>query len=163
MLLACAPDYTGKFREEDVAQLVKLGKMLKAPSLAPSRSLTTGCRATASSVWDANCAAERAVDGDPATRLGTARGATNGWLEVDLDRPAAISRAVVSEGWDRVRQFVLQAKVGDTWQPVSPGTTLGAYKELSFDRVTAQVFRLTITEAADVPTIWEFQSVPPRE
>jgi hypothetical protein len=39
--LACAPDYTGKFRQEDVAQLVKLVKMLKDPALAPPPSPTS--------------------------------------------------------------------------------------------------------------------------
>jgi hypothetical protein len=95
------------------------------------------------------------------TRWSAAQGATNAWLEVELGRPVTISRAVISEGWDRVRQFVLQAKIGDTWQPVATGTTLGTYKELAFDPVSAQVFRLTITEATDVPTIWEFQLFPP--
>jgi len=163
VLLACAPDYTGKFRQEDVAQLVKLGKMLKDPSLAPQPSLTTGRQVKASSVWDSNYAADKAVDGDPATRWSASKGATNGWLEVDLGKPATISRAVISEGWDRVRQYVLQAKIGGTWQLVRTGTTLGTYKELSFDPVGAQVFRLTITEATDVPTIWEFQLLPPKK
>jgi alpha-L-fucosidase len=157
VLLACAPDYTGKFRQEDVAQLVRLGKMLKDPALAPPPSLTKGCQATASSVWDATYAADKAVDGDPATRWGAARGATNGWLEVDLGKPATISSALISEGWDRVRRFVLQARIGGTWQPVTTGTTLGIFKNLSFEPVSAQVFRLSITEAADVPTIWEFE------
>jgi alpha-L-fucosidase len=162
VLLACAPDYTGKFREHDVTQLVKLGKMLKDPALAPPLPLTTGCRARASSVWGANYAAEMAVDGDPATRWSAAKGATNGWLEVDLGMPATVSRAVISEGWDRVRQFVLEAKVGDAWQPVATGTTIGTYKEHSFDPVNAQIFRLTITEVSDAPTIWEFQLFSPK-
>jgi hypothetical protein len=136
---------------------------LKDPSLAPQPSLTTGRQVKASSVWDSNYAADKAVDGDPATRWGASKGATNGWLEVDLGKPATISRAVISEGWDRVRQYVLQAKIGDTWQLVRTGTTLGTYKELSFDPVGAQVFRLTITEATDVPTIWEFQLLPPKK
>ena len=70
---------------------------------------------------------------------------------------------MTSEGWDRVRRYVLQARIGDDWQAVTTGTTLGTYKELSFDPVNARVFRLTITEATDVPTIWEFQLFPPRE
>ena len=161
VLLACAPDYTGRFRQKDVEQLVKLGKMLKDPTLALPPSLTTGCLVNASSVWDTNYAAGKAVDGDPATRWGAAKGATNGWLEVDLGKPVTISRAVISEGWDRVRRFVLQAKVEDTWRPVRTGTTLGIYKELSFDPVKAQVFRLTIAEAAGAPTLWEFQLFAP--
>ncbi len=162
VLLACAPDYTGKFRQEDVEQLVKLGKLLNDTTRASTASLTTGCQAKASGMWDADYAADRAVDGDPATRWGAAKGATDGWLEVDLGRPATISRAAISEGWDRVRRFVLQVKVGDAWQSVAAGTTIGMYKEISFDPVDARVVRLTITEATDVPTIWEFQLFPAR-
>jgi len=88
-------------------------------------------------------------------------GATNGWLEVDLGRPATVSRAIISEGWDRVRRFVLQARIGGTWQPVTTGTTLGMFRNLSFEPVRAQVFRLSIAEATDVPALWEFQLFPP--
>ena len=88
VLLACAPDYTGKFRHEDVEQLMKLGRMLRDPTLAQLPSLTTRCPVNASSVRDAGCAADKAVDGDPATRWGAAKGATNGWLEMDLGAPA---------------------------------------------------------------------------
>ena len=35
------------------------------------------------------------------------------------------------------------------------------FRNLSFEPVTAQVFRLSITEARDVPTLWEFQLFPP--
>lgn len=160
VLLACAPDHTGKFRPEDVEQLLTLGRLLKDPTLALPPSLTTGGQAKASSVWDTNYTADKAVDGDPATRWGAAKGATNGWLEVDLGKPATVSRAILSEGWDRVRRFVLQARIGGTWQPLTTGTTLGMFRNLSFEPVTAQVFRLSITEATDVPTIWEFHLFP---
>ncbi len=95
------------------------------------------------------------MDGDPATRWGAAKGATNSWLEVDFGKPATVSRAIISEGWDRVRRFVLEAWIGGTWQPVTTGTTLGMFRSLSFEPVSAQVFRLNITEATDVPTLWE--------
>jgi len=163
VLLACAPDYTGKFRQGDIEQLVELGRMLKNPTSIPRPSLTTSCQVKASSVWDVNHAADKAVDGDPATRWAAAKGATNGWLEVDLGRPATVSRAMIDEGWDRVRQYVLQAKIGDTWQPVATGTTLGRFRELWFDPVTAQVYRLSLTDATDVPTFWEFQLFSPKE
>jgi hypothetical protein len=71
-------------------------------------------------------------------------------------KPAPIPRAVISEGWDRVRQSALHTKVGDSWRTVATGTTLGPYKELSLDPVSAQQFRLSITAATDVPSIWEF-------
>ncbi len=34
-------------------------------------------------------------------------------------------------------------------------------QEFSFEPVSAQAFRLNITEATDVPTLWEFQLLPP--
>lgn len=35
------------------------------------------------------------------------------------------------------------------------------FRSLSLEPASAQVFRLSITEATDVPTLWEFQLFPP--
>ncbi len=48
VLLACAPDHTGRIRDEDVRQLTELGRMLKTPSLAPQEPPTEGVEAAAS-------------------------------------------------------------------------------------------------------------------
>jgi alpha-L-fucosidase len=120
-------------------------------------SLGQGRKATASGVWpDPYLPAELAFDGDPNTRWGAEPGANSGWLAIDLEKPICVSRAVIDEGdWDRVRRFELQFKSPSGWQTIVTGTTLGPAKELSFPPVEAQLFRLNILEASNVPTIWE--------
>jgi hypothetical protein len=117
-------------------------------------------------VWDDQVAAlgpSAAFDGDSTTRWGGTRGSTNGWLEVDLGEPQAVSRAVIQEGWDRTRRFRVQYRAGDSWRDAVTGTTVGAHCALEFPAVTAQVFRLDVTAAIDVPTIWEFELYAPEK
>ena len=80
---------------------------------------------------------------------------------MDLGQNATVSRAVIQEGWDRTRRFSVQYKAGDEWKDAAAGTTIGIKRQLEFTPVTARVFRLNITDATDVPTIWEFQLFPP--
>jgi len=157
VLLSCAPDHTGRFREADVEQLVRLGRMLKDPSLAPSRPLRFGGKAEASGIWDASYSADRAFDDDPGTRWGGAPETRAGWLAVDLGEPKPFSKVMIHEGWDRTRKFELQVRKGDTWQTIHAGTTIGENYSAEFEKVEAQHVRLNILEATDVPTIWEVQ------
>jgi alpha-L-fucosidase len=110
-------------------------------------------------VWpDPRLDADLAFDDDPHTRWGGEPNTTTGWLAVDLGEPAIVGRAVIDEGdWDRVRRFELQHQVGDTWQTIVTGATLGPAKQLKFPPVETQRFRLNILAATNVPTIWEFQ------
>jgi len=165
VLLAAAPDHTGRMRAGDVAQLVKLGRMLKDPSLAPPMPLTTRCAITASGTWQDNVRAygpARAVDDNPATRWGGAEGSTAGWLAVDLGRPRTVNRLRISEGWDRTRQFELQIRSGQTWKTVYRGTKIGTDFQAAVSPFTARHVRLNILKAIDVPTIWEFQLFGPK-
>lgn len=163
VLLSCAPDHTGRLRDEDAAQLLKLSRMLKDPSLAPPKPLTLGCRASASGVWPKPLlAAALAFDDDPTTRWGGAPDSKSAWLAADLGKEKTFDRVLISEGWDRVRRFELQIKKGDSWQTFSRGTTIGREFSATFPAVTARHVRLNIPEAIDVPTIWEFQLFAPK-
>jgi hypothetical protein len=51
----------------------------------------------------------------------------------------------------------VQYKVAGEWKDAAAGTSIGENRELRFPPVRARVFRLNITDATDVPTIWEFQ------
>ncbi len=168
VLLSLAADHTGGMRQEDVRQLEELGTLLRAAGLLepprapalPAISLATDKPAQASGVWENDIrqyGPAAALDDDPATRWGGPVDSRSGWLEVDLGRPCEVARAVIREGWDRTRKFAVQYKVGDAWQEAVAGTTIGANRELSFAPVKAQIFRLDITDAIDVPTIWEFE------
>ena len=155
ILLSCAPDYTGSFRKDDIAQLVKLGKMLKNPSLAPPMPITYGAKVNSSGDWDARYAANKAIDDNAGTRWGAAKDSKDGWLQIELKKASRFSKATISEGWDRVRKFELQIEKDKQWVTIHKGTTIGTDYSATFKPVTAQKVRLNITEATDVPTIWE--------
>jgi alpha-L-fucosidase len=168
VLLSLSADHTGSMRPEDIEQLRELGRLLREagllavprPAEPPPPSLAAGKPARASGVWEDNdreYGPAAAFDDNPSTRWGGAVGTKSGWLEVDLGSAATVSRAAIQEGWDRTRRFAVQYKAGDEWKDAAGGTTIGTGRELKFAPVKAQVFRLNILEATDVPTIWEFQ------
>jgi len=153
VLIACAPDHTGRMRDEDAAQLVELGKLIATP---PPVSLKG--RAAASGAWsDGKHGAALAIDGLPDTRWAGAEGTTSGWLTVDLGRPATIRRVRISEGWDRVRRFELQVEKDGGWHTVLDGGRIGAEFSAGFTPTEARKLRLNLLEATGVPTIWELQ------
>jgi alpha-L-fucosidase len=129
------------------------------PVAVPSLSLAAGKKATASNVFRKNArfAAGMAVDDNEATRWATDAGTHEGWLEVDLGKPATFDTAVIKEAYHRVRRFELQCKRGDAWETIRAGRSIGEERVLEFPPVTAQHVRLAILEATKGPTIWEFQ------
>jgi alpha-L-fucosidase len=172
VLLSLSADHTGSMRPDDLRQLAELGKMLREAGLLevpnataqPTMSLAMDKPARASGVWEDNVqqyGPAMAFDDDLSTRWGGPVGSKSGWLEVDLGKDTKVSRVIIQEGWDRTRKFSVQYKAGDEWKDAVSGTTIGSNRELKFMPVTAQVFRLNITEATDVPTIWEFQLFAP--
>jgi len=105
----------------------------------------------------------KAVDDDPATRWATDYGTKQAWLEVDLGRTMTFDRAKISEAYDRVREFELQYKDGDQWRTFVRGTKIGLDFSKQFEPVTARQVRLNILNAAEGPSIWEFQLFAPKK
>ncbi len=133
--------------------------LLVVPKVAEP-SLASGKPAKASGVWennDAQYGPAAAFDDDLSTRWAGAAGENQGWLEVDLGETMSVSRSLIQEGWDRTRKFVIQYKSDEGWKDAVAGTTIGSRLELKFAPVKGRVFRLKITEATDVPTLWEFR------
>jgi hypothetical protein len=95
-----------------------------------STSLAAGAKATASNVFQGSRAygAAKAVDDDPGTRWATDSGVKQAWLELDLGKPVTFGRAAISEEYDRIRQFELQSKDGETWKTFLQGTRIGDRK-----------------------------------
>jgi alpha-L-fucosidase len=125
-------------------------------------SLTTGAKATASNVYQnlAEYGADKAVDGKRDTRWATDSGIKSAWLEVDLGRPSAVSRAVVRQAFPelgRIRKFAIEYLKDGQWLPCCQGGNPGAKLSVTFAPITAQHVRLNITDSTDGPTIWEFQ------
>jgi alpha-L-fucosidase len=164
VLISCAPDHTGRFRDKDVAQLTRLGGMLKDVS-AP---LTRGKPATASSVWQnqAQWKGDNALDGDSYTRWVAGEGVTSAWLEVDLEKAETFNRTILLEAYperDNIRRFQIEYEQDGEWKVCHSGTRIGQGLEVIFPSVTARRVRLHIIEATESPTIFEFQLFPTKE
>ena len=80
-------------------------------------------------------------------------------MEVDLGMEDTDSRALIDEcSYAWTKKFDIQVEENGAWKTVVSGTTIGAEKEIKFSSpVRAQIFRLNISEATNVPTINEFQ------
>jgi alpha-L-fucosidase len=159
VLLATAPDHTGRMRPDDAQQLRQLGKILRGEEPLPPKSISQGCRATASSVWEnqPEWTAEKAVDGDSETRWGGGVGTRQGWLELDLGSAKRFNSVLIEEGWGRIQHFEIQVKDDNQWRTILDGKEIGPYFIRQIHPTTARYVRLNILDATDVPTIWEFQ------
>lgn len=158
--LDAGPNYAGRLRDIDVQTLRKTGQFIRGEIKLPPPPVSRGKAARASSTWKAQRSFEAAAafDGDPGTRWGAAENSRSGSLEVDLGTPARVGRVLIDEGnWNRVREFQLQIQQDGEWKTIASGATIGPAKKISFAPVTAQRFRLNILQAAEVPTICEFE------
>jgi len=124
------------------------------------KSLAQGKPAKASNVF-ANSpayAADKAFDGNDGTRWATAAGTRQAWLEVDLNQPETLDTAYLAEAYPcRVQSFELQYMDGPVWKTFFKGTTIGEEWIRRFEPVTARRVRLSVLDATNGPTIWEFQ------
>jgi alpha-L-fucosidase len=117
-----------------------------------------GKPATASSVYSTDYGPANAVDGNLKTRWAAKLGTTNAWLEVDLGQPAFIDRALISEiEWEETREFVLEAKDGETWKELARGAAIGSDLQLEFPAIRTRVVRLRIVKCERGANINEFQ------
>ena len=165
--LGVSPNREGKLRDVDVATLKRVGQMILHPTFRPP-SLSTGKNARASSEWRPEYNANKAVDNDDTTSWVAQRGATNGWLEVDLGREETFGAAEI---WERfafpsypIKRFAIEYKQGDTWKVAARGTTIGIERTLNFPPVTARYVRLNILKAEPVNgllVVEEFRIWPP--
>ena len=153
------PDYAGKLREIDVQTLRKVGELIRSGAALPEPIIPP---VVASSVWGAGYEADKAFDGDESTRWGANPDSRSGWLELDLGKETLIGRAVVMEiGFHRTQEFAIECKAGDAWKPLYRGTTIAGRRVYDFPPVTARHVRLNILKSSEVPTIEEFQILPP--
>lgn len=123
-----------------------------------SESYARGKSTTASNIFSAEFAADKATDGAFGTRWATTGGTKGAWLEVDLGQTYNnIARVIVSEAIPgRVKSFKIEYKAGPDWKTAASGTTMGLNKKLSFNPVAARYLRLNITDSTGGPTISEF-------
>ncbi|HSA97001.1 MAG TPA: alpha-L-fucosidase, partial [Acidobacteriota bacterium] len=165
LLLDLAPDKSGRIPEATAVRLMEMKAALADPSLVRP-SLVFGAKAAASNVYKGDKEYEpgRAIDDDSTTRWATDEKVGECWLEVDLGEVRELGGAYLSEGWDRVRSFALEARtdIRDPWRTIHQGGTIGsAGLTVSFPAVKGRYVRLHILDAAGGPTIWDFELYGP--
>jgi len=77
------------------------------------------------------------------------------WVEVDLGKPEKISQAILYERGTAIKAFELQALVGNQWETISKGKTIGSKLELKLPKTTTQKVRLVLKEFSQLPGIYE--------
>ncbi|MCX7044033.1 MAG: discoidin domain-containing protein [Candidatus Sumerlaeota bacterium] len=140
------------------------GDGVSVPTLPPDacRALTPGKKTTASSIYknQPNFAPELATDGAETSRWAADEAATQGWLQVDLGAPQKVTRAYLSEGYDRIQEFELQYQSNGEWKTFAQGAKIGQNNTLKFTPIEAQQVRLNVLKSTAGPTIWEFMLFP---
>ncbi|TWT82854.1 Alpha-L-fucosidase [Planctomycetes bacterium CA13] len=155
LLLNVPPDRRGRFHEADVARLIEFGRVIEKTfddDLAKSKP------ASASNVRgkDDQFTAANVTDGDRRSYWATDDGVMTGELVVDLQQPTCFDRIRVQEFiqlGQRIKKFAIDARVGDDWQPVATGTTVGPRRVMRIDPVTANAVRIRILDSRACPTL----------
>lgn len=160
LLLDAGPDKTGRLPAGTVRRLMELRRAIDHPATVPA-NLLTGKKATASNVYhnDPEYGPDKLTDGNSRTRWATDDGETSAWIEFDLGSEVTFDSAVVTEGWNRAREFRIEIPDGSGgWKAVYKGGRIGGDGPLiRFKPVSASKVRLNILHAIVGPTIWDFE------
>jgi alpha-L-fucosidase len=130
------------------------------PVIIACESLAAGKPATASSVLEPTekHVPGNAFDENPHSHWVTAPGTKQAVVEVDLQKPYRLGRAVIQETYPgRIKNFRLEYKQGDQWKAIVHGQYIGRERRIEFPPVEARYVRLNILEAAHPPAIQELK------
>jgi alpha-L-fucosidase len=147
--------------------VIELAVSGRAYDIAPRRvtllrdSLVFDRPTRASNVFqkEAEYSAERATDDDPSTRWATDGGLSTVELEVDLAEASIIESVAIEqpEEYQRIRSFEVDRFDGQDWYLLCRGNEVGKRWSRPVERALATRVRLRIFDAANGPTVSEFQ------
>ncbi len=129
------------------------GQKLAKPSAVPANKEVGYF---SSSEFSADYNAQKAFDGDAATRW-AAVGDTDQWISAMFAKPVTIDSVKIQEIYDRITSFEIQYYDNGTWKKCAEGTTVGENFEVSFEAVTTTGLRLYIHNAPGWASIVEFK------
>jgi alpha-L-fucosidase len=155
LLLNLPVDKRGLVNENDVRQLNKLSDAIKtdfANDLAIDKKVTaTNSRGNSRKYQSGNV-----NDNNPDTYWATDDNVKEASITIDFGKPSEFNRFLVQEDirlGQRVKQFTLEALVGDEWNELANETTIGRKRILRFANVTASKLRLNIVDSKACPVI----------
>ena len=146
-------DKRGLVHPTDSAVLMEVAKILQNNF---KENLAQQAEVRASNVRGKDFAAAHLIDGNKDSYWATDDEVTSASVEFDFKVPTAINQFLVQEYirlGQRVKAFTLEAFVGDEWQVVATGSTIGYKRILRFPTVETQKLRFTINEAKACPLL----------
>jgi len=162
LLLNFAVDNRGLVHENEAAALRQMTDILKATF---ANDLAQDAAASASGMRGDDedesdllfYGPHRLIDGDNATYWALDDGQTTGSANIVLKGgDTTFNRVVLQEHiplGQRVRAWTIEVRIGEDWQQVAEGTTIGYKRIVRFNTVTADAVRLNITDSRACPTI----------
>ncbi len=78
------------------------------------------------------------------------------WVEIDLEKPEKISKAIVFESGKAIKAFEIHYLEDDVWKTAYQGTSPENGNPINLPEMTAQKVRLVLKEFSSVPGIYEF-------
>jgi alpha-L-fucosidase len=128
-------------------------KPLEIPSQSPSFKRQVIASSESNPDWNG---ASSVNDGDWVGHSWMpARGDSQPWIGITLDRHEKISKAILYESGSSVSAFEIQYLKGEEWNTLYKGAGIGSRDEIEFPAVEAKKVRLLITGYSDIPSIYE--------
>jgi alpha-L-fucosidase len=155
LLLNVPPDRRGLVHDSDIKSLMEMRRTLDRTF---QTNLATGARIKAASE-ERGHPARFILDEDRSTYWTTPEDIDAAVLEFELPGKRTFDMAMLQEEirvGQRVEEFALDAWDGDSWRPVSRGTTIGYKRLLRFPEVTTDRVRLAIVKSRTNPTLSAF-------
>ncbi len=153
LLLNLAPDRRGRVPEQDVESLMAWRKMIDE---AFRTDLSADAEFSASSSRGRGFSAQN-MQGEDDDFWATEDGVTSGDVFLKWDEPISPKYIMIQEHialGQRVKKFVVEARVADSWQQLSEGTTIG-YKRIVplKDRISTSEIRVRFLDSRGPLTI----------
>ncbi|RHR43275.1 alpha-L-fucosidase [Parabacteroides sp. AF18-52] len=146
LLLNLPPDKRGLIHENDISSLMNMKRILGKTF---EKNLLKKAVSSTGEIGDL-------TDG----RLETywqGSGKTN-TIEISFEGEEEFDRLLLQENiteGQRIERFTLECQVGDTWQMVTEGTTVGYKRILRFAPVRCNKVRIVVSESRDLPQLSE--------
>lgn len=158
LLLNIPPDRRGLFHENDIAALRKFREILDETFAV---NLAQGKKITASNVRlnHIKFAADNISDENKLTYWAADDGIFEANLEIDLGEEVVFDRIELQEPirfGQRISRFSIETGIGDRWEKIAEGTTIGYKRLLRIQPVKSSRVRIVILEANNSPALSHF-------
>lgn len=148
LLLNIPPDPRGLINEVDVSRLIEFKNYRES---AFGTNLAVDARITASNSRGEIYSAKKAGDNDPDTYWATEDKITTASLELTFDQAIEINALLLQEFialGQRVKFFKVEALLGENYQEIAKGVTIGNRRILKFDTVNTSSIKVTFEAKA---------------